>query len=292
MKYSIQNEFLSICVLEKGAELCSIKSLNSNQEFMWQADPEIWASHAPNLFPVIGSLKQNGFVHAGKEYPMSKHGFIRNNENVRLHSKTETSLCFVLKADEHTRSMYPFEFEFYIQYILNENHLQVKFDVLNKDSKSMLFCLGGHPAFACPLHKNEKYTDYYLEFEQKESARTWMIVEGGLIGQEGKLILNDTNKIDLHPQLFAKDALIFKNLKSSSVQLKSKKTSFSLKMEFSDFPYLGIWAKPNAPYVCIEPWIGIADSQDSSREFSEKEIIQSLDPDQKFTASYTLSITE
>ncbi len=292
MKYSIQNQFLSIKVLEKGAELCSIKSIASNQEFMWQADPEIWGSHAPNLFPVIGSLKKDGFVHNGKEYPMSKHGFIRNNKNVQLHSKTKTSLCFVLKSDEQTRSMYPFEFEFYIHYLLEGNQLQVKYDVINKDSDPMLFCLGGHPAFACPLYKNEKYSDYYLEFEQKENAHTWNIVEGGLIGEEGKLILNDTNKINLCSDLFSNDALIFKHLKSSSVQLKNKNGSFSLKMKFTDFPYLGIWAKPNAPYVCIEPWIGIADSENSNREFSQKEIIQSLDPNKTFTASYSIAITE
>jgi galactose mutarotase-like enzyme len=292
MKYSIQNEFFHIEVLAKGAELCSIKSTNTNQEFMWQADPEIWGSHAPSLFPVIGCLKEDGFIHEGKEYPMPKHGFIRNNEDIQLHSKSENELCFVLKSNESTRKVYPFEFEFYIHYILDGNKLQVKHDVINTDQSKLFFCLGGHPAFTCPLKHGEKYSDYYLEFEQKETAHTWKIVDNGLIGQEGKLILDENDRIELTPNLFANDALIFKNLKSSFVQLKSKNSNFTLKVSLDDFPYLGLWAKPNAAYVCIEPWIGIADSYNSSREFSEKEIIQSLDPQKTFSAAYTIEITE
>ncbi|MDM8160239.1 hypothetical protein QUH73_10475 [Labilibaculum sp. K2S] len=119
-----------------------------------------------------------------------------------------------------------------------------------------------------------------------------MIIDNGLIGQEGKLILDENDRIELAPDLFAKDALIFKNLKSSFVQLKSKNSNFSLKVSLDDFPYLGLWAKPNAPYVCIEPWIGIADSYDSSREFSEKEIIQSLDSGKTLSAAYSIEITE
>ncbi|MDE5417270.1 aldose 1-epimerase family protein [Labilibaculum sp. DW002] len=292
MKYSIQNDQLAITVKETGAELCSIKSISTGQEFMWQADPNIWNAHAPNLFPVIGCLKENGFLHEGKEYPMTKHGFVRNNKDVKLHSKTKTSLCFVLKSNKNTKQLYPFDFEFYIHYILEGSKLIVKHDVINTGSNEMLFCLGGHPAFACPLKEEENYTDYYLEFEQKETANTWMIDGEGLIGKQGELVLNNSNRINLKPDLFAKDALIFKNLKSSFVVLKSTKSNFNLKFNLSEFPYLGLWAKPNAPYVCIEPWIGIADVSDSTREFSSKEEIKSLGSKETFTANYSIEINE
>ena len=292
MKYSIHNNFFRITVKETGAELCSIKSASTNQEFMWQADPTIWRSHAPNLFPVIGCLKDDGFIHNGKEYPMSKHGFIRNNEDIKLHSKSENELCFVLTSNENTKQLYPFDFEFYIHYILEENKLILKHDVVNTGSNEMLFCLGGHPAFACPLQDDENYSDYYLEFEKKETANTWLITADGLIGKQGELVLNNSNRIDLHSGLFANDALIFKNLKSSFVQLKSNKSNFNLKFDLSEFPYLGLWAKPNAPFVCIEPWIGIADTSDSTREFSTKEEIKSLESSETFTASYSIEISE
>lgn len=292
MKHSIQNNQLVVSVKEKGAELCSIKSLATNQEFMWQADPEIWNGHAPNLFPVIGCLKEDGFLYKGKEYPMTKHGFIRNNEDVELHSKSENELCFVLKSNENTKKLYPFDFEFYIHFILEGNKLIVKHEVVNTGANEMLFCLGGHPAFTCPLKDDENYSDYFLEFEQEETANTWMITDDGLIGKQGELILNKSNRIDLRPDLFANDALIFKNLKSSFVVLKSNKSSFNLKFDLSEFPYLGLWAKPNAPYVCIEPWIGIADTSDSTRDLSTKEEIKTLNANSTFTAQYSIKITE
>ncbi len=292
MKYSIQNEFFRVTVKEKGAELCSIQSLDSGQEFMWQADPTIWGSHAPNLFPVIGCLKENGFLHEGKEYPMTKHGFIRNNEDIKLYSKSENELCFVLTSNKNTRKLYPFDFEFYMHFVLEENKLIVRHDVVNTGADKMLFCLGGHPAFACPIKEDENYTDYYLEFEHQETANTWLITEDGLIGNQGELVLNDSNRINLHSDLFANDALIFKNLKSSFVVLKSNKSDFNLKFDLSEFPYLGLWAKTNAPYVCIEPWIGIADTSDSNRVFSTKEEIISLGSNETFTANYSIEINE
>lgn len=111
-----------------------------------------------------------------------------------------------------------------------------------------------------------------------------------MIGNETRTVFDESNKINLHPHLFDKDALVFKNLNSSKVNLKSKRSGQVLSMEFKDFPYLGIWAKPNANYVCIEPWLGIADSVDSNRNFEDKEGILSLESNKKFIASYTIEI--
>ncbi|RUT80154.1 aldose 1-epimerase family protein [Ancylomarina longa] len=292
MRHSIQNNFFQITVNEIGAELCSIKSLQTNQEFLWQADPEIWASHAPNLFPIIGCLKNDAFIHEEKLYPMTKHGFVRNNPDIQLLAKDDNKMSFVLFSNEKTRKLYPFEFEFRIHFLLDSNTIEIKHEIINNGHKELLFSLGGHPAFACPLKKEEKYTDYYLEFEKKEKVNTWNLSEGGLIGEKGKLILDESKILNLHPELFVNDALIFKNIQSKSVSLKSKKSNFQLKVSFSDFPYLGLWAKPNAPYVCIEPWIGIADRADSNQEFSSKELIQHLETGKKFTASYFIEINE
>eukprot|EP01029_Cantina_marsupialis_P004398 TRINITY_DN14424_c0_g1_i1.p1 TRINITY_DN14424_c0_g1~~TRINITY_DN14424_c0_g1_i1.p1 ORF type:complete len:293 (-),score=-4.78 TRINITY_DN14424_c0_g1_i1:297-1175(-) len=292
MKHSIQNEYLKISVLKKGAELCSIQSLTSGKELMWQADPSVWGSHAPNLFPVIGCLKDDGFIHEGKEYAMTKHGFVRNNGDVKLLEKTDDQLSFVLRSNESTRKIYPFEFEFRIHFKLEGNKIAVIHEVVNTDNKEMLFCLGGHPAFACQLNEGEAYSDYYLEFEQEEYLNTWNLAEGGLIKEEGECVLDHSNTLDLHPEIFNNDALIFKNLKSSSVSLKCRKSSYELKVSFADFPYLGLWAKPHAPYVCIEPWIGIADVANTNRELHTKEMIQSLPKGETFTASYEIEVKE
>lgn len=292
MIHSIQNKNLQISVKETGAELCSIKSIASGKEFIWQANPDIWAGHAPNLFPIIGCLKDNAFIYNGKEYATPKHGFIRNNSDIKLLDKSENKLSFVLQSNENTRAIYPFEFEFRIHFILESNKLKVVHEIINTGNSEMLFNLGAHPAFNCQLKKGESYEDYYLEFEENETLNTWNLAEGGLIAKEGEQILNNENQINLHPKIFANDALIFKNVKSSAISLKCKKSDFELKVRFEDFPYLGLWAKPNAPYVCIEPWIGIADSADTNRELESKELIQKLPVSEIFKAEYSIEIKE
>jgi len=288
--YTIKNKKFEVSVKKKGAELCSFKSLDTNTEYIWTADPTVWASHAPNLFPVIGCLKEGSFLYRGKEYACPKHGFIRNNPDITLINAAENSLTFGLKYNEDTLKIYPFQFEYQITYILEGNKLIVRHNILNHGNETMLFSLGGHPGFNCPIHKDEKYSDYYLEFDKPETAPTWFVMENGLIGKETKPVFDTPNRINLHKHLFDKDALVLKDLNSSKVTLKSKKSGGILSMEYEDFPYLGIWAKPNANYVCIEPWLGIADSIDSNRNFEEKEGIVSLAPKKRFIATYSMTI--
>lgn len=290
--HTIKNKFLQVSVKETGAELCSIKSVNSGKEYVWQANPEVWSSHAPNLFPVIGCLKDGGFLYNGQEYKCPKHGFVRNNKNVKLVERTENSLTFRLTYSEDSLKIYPFKFEFNIKYSLEENKLNVEHMIVNKGDNTMLFSLGGHPGFNCPINANESYSDYFLEFQEAETAETWRVQENGLIGKETVHVFDEPKIINLHPHLFDEDALIFKNLNSKKVSLKSRKSKQVLSMIFNDFPYLGIWAKPMADYVCIEPWIGIADIVDTDRNFETKEGLVLLGSKQSTTAIYTILIEE
>ena len=292
MKHSVKNDLLQISVKETGAELCSIKSLKTHKEYIWHASPDVWAAHAPNLFPIIGCLKDNGFLYQGKEYKCPKHGFVRKNEDVALIAQSVDSLTFGLKYTDATLEIYPFKFEFNIRFLLKENELFVEHQIVNHGDDQMLFSLGGHPAFTCPLNAGEKYTDYYLEFEMAETAPNWQVNKDGLIARETIPFLDNTRIIDLHPQLFDNDALVFKNLNSSSVSLKSRKSSQVLRVTYDDFPYLGIWAKPNAQFVCIEPWIGIADSVDADRNFENKEGLVVLPAKGTFKATHSISVAE
>ena len=291
-KYSKNNKNFQFSIKTKGAELCSFKSIKSDIEYIWKADPKVWASHAPNLFPIIGCLKEDSFLFEGKEYACPKHGFIRNNDQVKLIKETENSLTFGLKYDEESLKIYPFKFDFQIKYELIANKLIVEHKVSNLGEHTMYFSLGGHPGFICPIHENEAYTDYYLEFEKPETAKTWRVLKNGLIGKDTYSVFEKPSRIDLHPNIFDEDALVFKNLHSSSVSLKSKKSKNSLTVKFEDFPYLGIWAKPKASFVCIEPWLGVADSIDSDRNFKRKEGIIKLEAKNSFNASYSIIIDE
>lgn len=290
--HSIKNKFFQVSIKEVGAELCSIKSVKSSKEYMWQANPDVWDSHAPNLFPVIGCLKDGGLLYNGQEYKCPKHGFVRNNKNVSLVEKTENSLTFRLMYSEQSLKIYPFKFEFNIKYILEGNKVLVEHTIVNRGDGPMLFSLGGHPGFNCPMNDDENYDDYYLEFEEPETAQSWRVQTDGLIGKETVPVFDELKIINLHPHLFDDDALIFKNLNSKKVSLKSRKSKQVLSMNFKDFPYLGIWAKPNAKYVCIEPWIGIADSFDTDRNFETKEGLIPIQAKKSFVASYFIEIEE
>ncbi|SFN91302.1 aldose 1-epimerase family protein [Salegentibacter flavus] len=288
--HQIKNEFLSITVNPVGAELSSIKNLETGIEHLWQGNPEIWASQAPNLFPVIGVLKNGEYTFEGKTYKMPKHGFVRYNKNIRLKSKTENELVFELQFSEESLKQYPFKFNFEIAFKLNGKNLEVSHQVSNLDEKTMYFSLGGHPAFNAPLSENEDYEDYYLEFDQKLDLRSYLLNKEGLVSERTEGILDNENKIWLKKDLFENDALIFKNIPSKKVVLKSKNSGAVLSVEYSDFKNLGIWAKPNAPYVCIEPWLGIADVEGTDQNLKTKEGIEQLEPEEVYQATYVINI--
>lgn len=289
--FQLSNDLLNIKVKAKGAELCEISSAKNNRQFMWHADPNVWASYAPNLFPIIGSMKNDSYVFKGKNYHMPKHGFVRQNKNIKLIERTKNSLTFSLKQNEQLREWFPFNFEFLLKYTLIENTLTLTHTVKNLDDSDMYFSIGGHPAFKCPFYDGENYTDYHLEFEHPETAESYLLnMNNGLITNKTKPVFDTKNTINLKPDLFNEDALIFKDLTSRKVALVSKTHGEILNVSFNDFNYLGIWAKPNAPYVCIEPWLGIADHENTNQDLTQKEGIINLAANKTFTATYSIQI--
>lgn len=292
MKHSISNNHFQVDVLAKGTEISSIKSLKTGKEYMWNANPKIWGSHAPVLFPAIGSFKNGECQIDGKTYKIPKHGFIRHNESIVLKSQTNNELNFQLDYSEQTLSIYPYKFQFNIIFKLVDNQLIVSHKVRNLDTQPMHFHLGGHPGFKCPINDGEVYEDYYLEFEQTENADTTLLSKNGLISDKTRPILVNTKILPLHKDLFNNDALIFKDLKSRKVSLKSHKSNQVLTVSFPDFNYLGIWAKPNAPFVCIEPWLGIADHDNTDGDFLKKDGLIALAEGNIFEAEYVIEIEE
>jgi galactose mutarotase-like enzyme len=288
----IESDVLKIAINQKGAELTQIASKTTKKEYLWDANPDVWASHAPVLFPTIGALKDNTYFYQGKAYQLPKHGFVRNNTSIELRSQSTNSVTLGLTSSEATRAVYPFDFNFLITYSVTENKLTVDHEVINTGNSDLLFSLGAHPGFMCPINAGEAYDDYFLEFEQKETAATWELTSGGTIGNTTIPVLDNSAILPLHAHIFDRDALIFKDLKSRKVTLKNKLSSQTVTVEYPDFNYLGIWAKPGASFVCIEPWLGIADSADTNQELVTKEGILNLAAGKTFTASYSVTISE
>ena len=290
---TLQNKLLKINIKKTGAELCEISSIKNGTQFMWNANPEIWANYAPNLFPIVGMLKDETYYFDDKPYHLSKHGFIRNNPNFQIIEDSKESVTLRLIYSEETLKNYPFKFEYYINYHLSQNKLKVSYKVINVDSKPLYFSIGAHPAFKCPVFENELYSDYELIFNKEETSKTYLLnLKTGLVTHQTEAIFDAPKTIRLRQDLFTHDALIFKDLKSRKVSLDSSSKGEILTVHFEDFPFLGLWAKPNADYVCIEPWLGIADNEDTNQQLIDKEGIIKLEAQKEFKATYTIEIHE
>lgn len=283
--FSIENDQLQIRIAAQGAELKSVCHKQHRLEYMWEGDPAYWAKTSPVLFPIVGQLKKDTYQYQGKSYHLPRHGFAREKEFSVTEQKDE-SITFMLQSNEDTLDDYPFQFLFSITYTLDRDGLTVAYNVQNKGEEDMLFSVGGHPAFKVPLVKGTAYSDYKLVFDQEEQAGRWPISQEGLILNTPQPLLQQTRELPLTKELFSKDAVVFKYLRSDAVQLASDKTPHGLEFRFEGFPFLGIWAAPGADFVCIEPWCGIADSVDASGELETKEGINRIITNETFTRSW------
>ena len=287
--FSIENQHLKITVHPKGAELQSIFNKRNQLEYLWSGDPAIWGKHSPLLFPIVGTLKHDTYFYKDQSYTLPRHGFARDME-FELEEQQADALTFLLRSNEATRANYPFEFELRVTYQLAPNGLATTYSVKNLSAGDLYFSIGGHPAFKVPLVAGTQYEDYYLEFEEKETASRWPISRDGLIENAAMPLLNNSNILPLTRELFAADAVVFKQLSSTVVSLRSDKTSHALDFDFADFPYLGIWAAKNADFVCIEPWCGIADSVDSDQQLTAKEGINRLAAGDVFERMWAITL--
>jgi galactose mutarotase-like enzyme len=285
----LENDFLKVEISTKGAQLSSLYNKAAQTEHMWQADASIWPWHAPNLFPVVGGLINDELLVDGKAYHVTRHGFARQSEFILLESD-ELHAVFSLPNSEHTLEVYPYRFDFQVIYTLIDNALRLTYKLINHDKQTIWFSVGGHPAFNVPFNKGESYEDYYLEFETDEKLETHLLSKEGFFNGEVHPVPTPKNRLYLTRTLFDADALVFKNLRSREVCIKSDKHDQSLSVEFPHFNYLGIWAKSGADFVCIEPWLGCADTEGKHVDISQKEAIQKLAPGHVFEAAFFVSI--
>ena len=284
----IENDLYKVSIRNQGGELTSFINKETGVEHIWQAGAE-WPWHAPNLFPVIGSLINNELLVDGKTYPMGRHGFNRQSELLLIESDTQMAK-FSLPYSEKTLTVYPYKFDFQIHYELIDTALRITYKVINLDRKDIYFSVGGHPAFNVPFNKGENYEDYYLEFDVSVKVDTHLLSSDGTFSGETKTVPMDGNKLHLTRDLFANDALVFKNMRTRMVTIKSTKHDQSLSVEFPHFNYLGLWAKPGADFVCIEPWIGCADTGSTPVDISKKEGIQQLHVGHVFESAFYISL--
>lgn len=282
MNTLIQNSCLTAIINPKGAELISLKTTN-NKEYIWEGNPEFWGKHSPVLFPIVGTLKNNSYHYNNIEYHLPRHGFARDMEFIVI-EKSENSVTFSLVLSEQSRETYPFDFEFQINYTLDNNKLIITYNIINNNDQIMPFSIGAHPAFALP----EPFENYSLAFEHSENLTSYEL-EHDLLSDTTTTIEMIDNQIPLNYSLFEKDALILKKLQSKNITILENKNSL-LRVQFDHFPNLGIWTKNNAPFLCIEPWLGYSDTIRSTGNILEKEGIQLLEAKKTFECSFSIEI--
>jgi galactose mutarotase-like enzyme len=279
---TISNSILTAEIKHLGAELCSLKN-HSNKEYIWNGNSEFWGKHSPVLFPIVGTLKNNTYQHNNSEYHLSRHGFAREME-FKLIEKQEKSAVFSLIASQETKEKYPFDFDLHLIYTLENKNLKIEYKVFNKGESKMPFSIGAHPAFDLP----NNFENYSLAFEEKDTLNYYLL-EDGLISNATNELTLDKNELHLNYKLFENDALVFKNIKSKSVTILENSKPL-LKVSYPNFPDLGIWTPPNAPFICIEPWFGYSDTVDKSGSLSDKEGIQLLDANETFHSAFSIEI--
>lgn len=289
MVSKIENQWIEVLSKNEGAELTGLKLKSDGTEYLWQADPEFWGRHAPLLFPIIGKIKDETYTYEGSDYHLSQHGFARDCR-FEVIEKDREQIIYEFNSNAETLTKYPFQFQLQVKYSIAGKDLNVAYSVKNTGQKTMYFSIGAHPGFNCPLLADEQMDDYYLEFETSETIETHLL-EHGLISGQTLPFLKNEKIVPLSQELFRNDAIILEGLKSKTLSIKSRKTNRSVTVKFDGFPFMGIWSKPQgAPFVCIEPWYGIADSTNHRGELKAKNGILKIPEGEMFECCYTITI--
>ena len=280
---------LKIQTKKLGAELTSVQY--NGKEMLFQGAKVLdsngniyWKRQAPILFPIVGQLKNSQTQIEGEIYEMSQHGFARDMDFEEI-SRTENEHHYMLKYNEETLKKYPYKFELHVIYEIIGDTLTVTYKVKNIDDKTIYFGLGGHPAFNCDYSNGE----YEIVFLENEDEIEFLKLKNGLIDTEKAENILQDNKIYLKEYTFDNDAIIMKNIKSNKVVLQNHETNQKiLEFDFTGFPYLALWSKKGAPFVCIEPWQNTADRIDSTQIYKDKENVIELPKDKEFECKYSI----
>lgn len=288
MENILKNGQLKVIVDSFGAEMHSIQ--HDELEYLWQADVKFWGRHAPVLFPIVGKLKNGTYHYEGETYKMGGHGFARDSE-FELIKQNDTELVYELRDSEDSLAHYPFKFVFRVSYELDGNKIKVRYEVKNEDEKFMCFGVGAHPAFNVPL-KNGTFEDYTLTVSPAEK-RTFIPLDppSGTLKLDDKVEEN-IKELPLTRKLFEQDALVYTSSDEMEVSLTNSIDKHGVTLSWENMPYFGLWSPyPNeAPFVCIEPWCGIADDENTDGDITTKFGINELAPEGKFSCEYTITI--
>ena len=285
---TLHGDGISATIVGQGAELVSLRDAHGT-ELLWQAGPA-WRRHSPVLFPIVGRLKGDQLRHGGMTYPMTQHGFARDRRFAWM-EQGASSCTLVLTDDAETRAHYPFAFRLAVRYSLGPRQLGVVFEITNTGDETLPASIGAHPAFNWPLLPELPKEAYRLTFADSEPAPVRRLKDGLLLPTPQPTPIKD-KALALSERLFDDDAVILDRPASTSVRYAADRGP-SVEMSWQGFNELGIWSKPGgAPFLCIEPWHGIASPIDFDGEFAEKPGVMLIEPSSKRKLSYQILLSQ
>jgi galactose mutarotase-like enzyme len=286
---TLSSETLSADVDPKGAQLSALRD-RDGRDLLWNGDPAVWAGRAPILFPIVGVLVGGNYRLGSKTYSLPRHGFARNRV-FSVQSANPSAAVFRLSDDEETLRVYPFRFNLDIRFELSGRTLSVTATIRNRGDEAMPASFGYHPAFRWPLPYGQPRAAHFIEFASDEPDPVRRLDSAGLLMPARQPTPIVQRRLMLQDSLFENDALILDRVRSRSVVYGSA-AGPRLQVSFADAPYLGIWSKPAAHFICIEPWRGISDAQGFSGDFSDKLGVNLIAAGGAFSTTMAMSLLD
>jgi len=286
---TLRSDALVAQVDPQGAQLSVLRD-SSQRELLWNGDPAVWKGRAPVLFPIVGALSGGRYRWQGQDYPLARHGFARDRRFAVVR-QSEREVLFRQVADAETRRVYPFDFELDVSFVLEGNRLAVQASVHNAGTTPFPASLGFHPAFMWPLREGDSRDAHYLEFESAEPAPVRRLNAAGLLTHDRHPTPVVGRRLHLADALFEEDVVIFDQLASRRVVYGTDRGP-GIAMDFPDATYLGLWTKPAARFICIEPWRGVADPFDFEGDFAAKPGIFQVAPGGREALTMHLTIRD
>lgn len=283
METILRNNNITLKINHFWAEINSL--LYKNREIIYKKQENFWQRQSPVLFPIVGALEDNSYIFEGQTYHLWQHGFARDM-NFDLEDSNNNSATFTLKSWPETYKKYPFDFKLSMRYIILENSIEVHYIVKNTGNTDIFFSLGIHPAF----HIWTNIEQYSIVFNKNNEWQKVDRLKNGIIFQgyeENFWDYLSKKTLQLKEKFFEKDAMILRKFWGDSVDFYEKNEKI-FTMSWKNFPHLGIWKQPNAPFICIEPWDWFADEFEQKWDFTNKWGINKLAPNTEKKYSWKL----
>jgi len=287
MAFRIGSDCLTAEVTPLGAELVRLAD-TAGRDYLWNGDPAYWSGRAPILFPIVGTLNDDRFRWKGREYSLPRHGFARRREFIVVAHDSD-SLLLRLEADGATREVWPFDFALDMAFAIRGSTLTMTATVTNRGGEAMPVSFGFHPALRWPLPGARDASGHRLRFERPEPAPVRRLDESGLLASLPQPSPIEGDLLRLDESLFVADALILDRVRSRSLVYEAPGAA-PVEIDFRGMPYLGLWSKPGAAFLCIEPWQGHSDPAGFEGTLEEKPGVLPIAPGMHHSFGMSIAI--